>query len=153
MSKQLETLINLLDDIKRAIDKKAAANLELNKWKSMIQGLYSLAPNCEECSKQLQDVEEYLTQLKKKANHSEEIDYKKHKLHYHTISNHLTKQHEIITSGYYLSIFMSIGSGLGLVFGMLIFDNMILGLVFGAAIGLVIGTTLDANARNKGQML
>src|SRR5690606_3669979 len=135
MSKQIEALINLLDDIKGAVDKKAAANLELNKWKSMIQGLYSLASNCEECSKQLQGVEEYLTQLKEKANHSEEIDYTKHKLRYHNISNHLTKQHEIITSGYYLSIFMSIGSGLGLVFGMLIFDNMILGLVFGAAIG------------------
>ena len=153
MSKQLETLINLLDDIKRAIDKKAAANLELNKWKSMLQGLYSLAPNCEECSKQLQDVEVYLTQLKKKVNHSEEIDYKKHKLHYHTISNHLTKQHEIITSGYYLSIFMSIGSGLGLVFGMLIFDNMILGLVFGAAIGVAVGSLLDANSKKKGKVL
>ena len=150
---QIERLKSLLKAIKETVDEKTAVNLELDKWENMIERLHSFSADCDECTEHMNVVEDYLTQLKDKVNDSEEVDNKQHKLQFHNISTHLTKQHHVITSGYYLSIYMSIGTGIGLVFGMLLFDNMILGLVFGSAIGVAIGSSLDADAKKKGQVL
>ncbi|MRI67530.1 glycine zipper family protein [Gracilibacillus thailandensis] len=48
---------------------------------------------------------------------------------------------------------MSIGTSLGVVFGLLIFDNIGLGLPLGIAMGVAIGAGLDADAKKKGMVL
>lgn len=44
---------------------------------------------------------------------------------------------------------MAIGAGLGLIFGMLLFDKIALGLVLGVAIGLGIGSIVDMQANKE----
>ncbi|MBP3951726.1 glycine zipper family protein [Bacillus sp. YZJH907-2] len=45
---------------------------------------------------------------------------------------------------------MSIGTSIGLVLGLLIFNNIGLGLPIGIGIGVAIGAGLDADAKKKG---
>ncbi|MCM3671995.1 glycine zipper family protein [Mesobacillus maritimus] len=44
---------------------------------------------------------------------------------------------------------MSIGMGLGMVFGSLALDNLALGMIFGISIGVGIGSMLDRNAKKN----
>jgi hypothetical protein len=49
----------------------------------------------------------------------------------------------------YLPICMCLGAGVGLLFGITIFDNISTGMCIGVAVGVVIGITLDNNKKKK----
>ena len=59
--------------------------------------------------------------------------------------HHLKKRKPI-----YTATGIALGAGLGLIASLLFFDNLALGLVFGAAVGLVIGALIDFQAGKKG---
>ncbi|AVR01153.1 glycine zipper family protein [Oceanobacillus iheyensis] len=48
---------------------------------------------------------------------------------------------------------MPIGTSLGVVFGLLIFEKIGIGLPLGVGLGVAIGAALDANAKKKGLVL
>ncbi|PWU69080.1 glycine zipper family protein [Gracilibacillus dipsosauri] len=45
---------------------------------------------------------------------------------------------------------MPLGTSLGVVFGLLLFDNLALGIPIGVGLGLAIGSLLDEDAKKKG---
>jgi len=68
------------------------------------------------------------------------------------ISNHLQKQHKLVNEGYYMSIGIAIGSGIGVALGAAM-DNIGSGIPIGVGIGLAIGAALDAKAKKEGRIL
>ncbi len=64
--------------------------------------------------------------------------------------NKRTKQDTAKRKPIYTATGIALGTGLGLVASLLFFDNLALGLVFGAAVGLVIGALIDFQAGKKG---
>ncbi|KAB8134770.1 glycine zipper family protein [Gracilibacillus oryzae] len=48
---------------------------------------------------------------------------------------------------------MAIGTSLGVVFGLSIFDNIALGIPIGIGVGIAIGSSLDQDAKKKGLVI
>jgi len=51
-------------------------------------------------------------------------------------------------TAYYVGSGLAIGAGVGMIFGLLLFENLALGCVIGAAVGLVMGAAIDAQGRD-----
>ncbi len=149
----MEKLNTILEELKNTVDEKAAKKLGLDKCKRIIEKLYSFSSDCEECDRRFNEIEKQIIQLFEKRNVLEENDFKQQKQIISSIISHLQKQHKLIPSGYYMSLFISIGSSLGVVFGFLIFDNIALGLPIGIGIGAAIGASFDEDAKKKGLTL
>lgn len=60
-----------------------------------------------------------------------------------------TKQDTTKRKPVYTASGIALGAGLGLVASLLFFDNLALSLIFGAAVGLVIGALIDWQASQK----
>ncbi|MFD2658273.1 hypothetical protein [Gracilibacillus thailandensis] len=152
-SERVNKLITMLEELRNTVDEQVAPKLEIDKCKRVVQRLSSFSGDCKDCYQHFNDFEEHLLQLKDKKDNFSDKDVKHHKQKLASISSHLQKQHKLVTSGYNLSIYMSIGTSLGVVFGLLIFDNIGLGLPLGIAMGVAIGAGLDADAKKKGMVL
>jgi len=50
-------------------------------------------------------------------------------------------------TAYYAGSGLAIGAAIGMIFGLMLFENLALGCVFGAAVGLVMGAAIDAHER------
>jgi len=48
---------------------------------------------------------------------------------------------------YYAGAGLVVGAGVGMIFGLLLFENLALGCAIGAALGLVMGAAIDAHER------
>jgi len=48
---------------------------------------------------------------------------------------------------YYAGAGLAIGAGVGMIFGLLLFENLALGSAIGAGVGLVVGAAIDAHER------
>ena len=48
---------------------------------------------------------------------------------------------------YYAGSGLAIGAAIGMIFGLLLFENLAWGCVIGAAVGLVVGAAIDAHER------
>lgn len=152
-TQRVDKLNAILEELRNHVDEKVVTKLELEKWSRLIQRLDSFSFNCEECNKYFADCENHFVQLLDKSAELIEDDFKQHKLKMITISSHLENRHNLVQSGHYLSIYMTIGTSLGIVFGLVIFDNLALGLSLGTGIGIAIGAGLDADAKKKGLTL
>ena len=154
MEKQrMDKLQSVLHEVGKNMDEKLAHKLELKKCDRMIQRLGSFSPDCEACDHHFTDMEIHIMQLRDKSDQLTDGDVKQHHQKISNIYGHLEKEHKLVTKNYYLSIYMSMGAGIGVVFGLLVFDNIGLGLPIGFGIGLAIGAGLDADAEKKGLVL
>jgi len=64
----------------------------------------------------------------------------------------LMKKYNMVPKGYYLTVWMPLGIGIGLPFG-LMFKNIALGIPIGIGIGLAIGSGLDNKAKKENRQL
>ncbi|WP_231495876.1 hypothetical protein [Paucisalibacillus sp. EB02] len=152
-SQRVDKLYTMLEKFQKKVDEQLATKLEFDKCRRLIQRLSSFSSDCEKCHQRFNDLENHILQLLDKKGRFTENDFKQHRQIMGKISSHLQKQHKLVTSGYYLSIYMSLGTSLGVVFGLLIFDNIGLGLPLGIGIGVAIGAGLDADAKRRGLTL
>lgn len=105
-SQRVGKLNTLLEDISNTVDKEVNTKLDLDKSKRIIQRLSSFSSNCEECYQFFIDVENDIFQLQDKLDQLSEDDMKHHKQTVDNISSHLQKTHKLVTSGYYLSLYI-----------------------------------------------
>jgi uncharacterized membrane protein len=50
-------------------------------------------------------------------------------------------------TAYYAGAGLAIGAAIGMIFGLMLFENLALGCVIGAAVGLIMGAAIDAHER------
>ncbi|MDG5789337.1 hypothetical protein QA612_17895 [Evansella sp. AB-P1] len=150
-----ERIIGLLKKLQHSIDKKVANKLALSKCERMIKKMDEFSTECEGCNLQLSALEDHLKDIsqKQKGNQLYEEDIVQHKRKVNDMISHLRKQHKLVAEGHYLSTYMALGTSLGLVFGIAVFDNVGMGLPIGIAIGLAIGSGLDGDAKKKGKTI
>ncbi len=152
-NQRVDELNNFLEEIRQKADEKTAAKLELDKCKRIIQRLSSFSSDCEKCDQHFIELENHLIQLKGKAEHLAEDEIKHHRQLVDTISSHLQKQHKLVARGYYLALYMCIGISIGSALGLVVFENLALGLPLGMCMGIAIGTGMDEDAKKKGLTL
>jgi hypothetical protein len=148
-----ENIQLILADLRNIASKQHVAKLELDKWERIVNRLASYSTSCKECREHLAEVETHFNQFQTNRFAIEAIDLKTHKQLTHQMVSHLQKKHNLVTEGYYLAIFMSIGLSLGVSFGLTIFDNIGLGIPIGMGIGVAIGAGLEADAKKKGRTI
>ncbi|CDO03428.1 hypothetical protein BN988_01942 [Oceanobacillus picturae] len=152
-SQRVKNVVNSIEEISNNVDEQVATELELEKFNRIINRLDSFSNECEECEQYFTDLESHIKDLLEKNSTITEDDIKHHNQKINNISTHLMKKHNLVTSGFYFSVYMPIGTSLGVVFGLLIFDNIGIGLPLGVGLGVAIGAALDANAKKKGLVL
>lgn len=64
----------------------------------------------------------------------------------------LMKKYKVVPQGYYMLVWMPLGIGIGLPFG-LIFKNIALGIPIGIGLGLAIGAYFDLKAKNENRQI
>jgi uncharacterized membrane protein YccC len=139
-----------LEQLKNELSEKNAKRLNINFLERLIKRLESFSDNCMECKEYLEALDTHINDLRDKQNQLDAQDMKEHRQMVALISSHLEKDHKLLTEGYYTGIYMSMGTCFGLLFGLVIFDDMALWLSIGLCLGLVIGSVKDADAKKKG---
>lgn len=152
-SHRVDKLINILEELKKSVGKKAAKKLELDKSKRIVQRLSSFSNECEECYRLFNDFEKHILHLMEQKDSLEKSDYNYHKQKIGDISSHLLKQHNLVEREHYLDIYMPVCTGLGLLLGVFMLDSIALGLALGLSLGVAIGASLDEDAKKKGRTL
>ncbi|MFC4403943.1 hypothetical protein [Gracilibacillus xinjiangensis] len=141
----MSDIMNLLEEVS-----KSTENLDINKIEKIITKLEQFSDECMKCKKLLADIENQLKIMQIDATGDEVRDFQQT---FSQAKSHLMKQHKCITSGYYLATYMALGTSLGVVFGLTLFDNIGLGIPIGIGIGLGIGSLMDEDAKKKGLVI
>jgi F0F1-type ATP synthase assembly protein I len=136
-----------IKDTKEHVKKRDAINLELNHFDRMISHLGANSKKCSECKRLYTEVEDYFEVLKEKEYHLNRKDKKTSKVLTDTIIKHLHKEHNLFRQGYYMSIFIPMGTSIGIVVGLIFFEKIIMPSVLGLTLGLLIGVVLDATVK------
>lgn len=148
-----EKIYKDLVELKSNVEPKVSQKLDLDKCERVLKGLDSFSLDCEECSQLLMTFENHLIHLGENEQPFQKSNFRKH---HHTMTNfisHLEKEHKLVSDGTNLSLYMSLGMGVGVVFGLLLLDNLALGISFGFSIGIAIGIGLDEDAKKKGRTI
>lgn len=143
----LEKITKLNDEI----DDKQSKILELDLLERITIRLQSL--DCIERANNLYELGGYVNYLNKNKDSLGKQELKEYRKTIGEITTHLQKGHGLVPEGYYLSIYIPFGMSIGLVFGLIIFDNLALGLPIGMAIGIAIGSVIDADHKKKGKTI
>ncbi len=150
---RMDQLISMLKELEGIVEKETAKKLEVKKCNRIIQKLHSFITDCEICEQYFNDLESRIIRIRDKEVQLTmgEIDQLKQEIDH--ISTHLQEEHKLVSSGYYLSIYMTMGMSLGVVLGLLVLDNIALWLPLGFGIGITVGAAIDADAEKKGMVL
>ena len=122
------------DLLKRLINKVPAlvkSESELEAFQNRIEGILEDMP--ENSGFKLREIQPYRNRI-------------------NSLKMYLKGKYQLVTKGYYVSIFLPIGIALGMPFGVLL-DNIALGQAFGLPVGLMIGALLDARAKKEGRII
>lgn len=149
----LNDLINDLNYIESNIESKKANKLQVYKIKRIIKRLDEFSQECDQCNHYFEEVNDQIQNLKNHVRDINNYNLKEYKIITNNIINHLQKVHRLIPKGYYTDTYMAIGISMGLIFGLLLFDNIALGLPLGLAVGLAIGAGEDAKAKKDGKII
>lgn len=141
-----------IEEIKNKFDPKYIKKLDLPLTDRIAARLAEFSNDCKTCSQLLTGLEAELNNLLENQNLEKE-QIRAFKKNQHAYISHLSKEHKLVREGQYVATYMSIGVSLGLVFGMITFDNIALGLPIGIAVGVAIGSGKDADAKKKGLVI
>ena len=75
---------------------------------------------------------------------------KEYRTLYSLVLRHLVSTHKLVQEGKYLSASAPLGMSFGVLIGYVQFDNTVIGISLGLAIGVVIGLTMDYRAKQSG---
>lgn len=155
MEKYVEELLTMIMKLRESTSQETVKKLDLDKCERIVKKLASFSESCRECEKHLLELKTHFLQLEANIDQiaTEVLHLKQHKIVINDLVSHLQKEHKLVQEGTYLSLYMTMGISLSLVFGLLVFDNFALALPFGLGIGLAIGAGLDADAKKKGNTI
>lgn len=146
----MDSLENEVEKLSESVGEKHEKRLNAKLLIRLIRRLEVFSGKCEVCRNELSELTEHIHKLLDKQGSFEKNDWDEHRKQLNTITAHLQKEHKLVTEGYYMSNYMTFGIGLGMVFGLLLMNNLALGLSIGISLGIGIGAARDADAKKKG---
>jgi len=153
MKEKRDRILEVLSDIAASTDLKLLKRLNIEQIKKVTARIDSYAANCLKCTEYMDDLLRIIEEI---ANNNGQVDEAKIKSLNHLLQvviSHLESVHKLVPEGYYMSIFLSLGMCVGLVFGLAIFDNIAICLPLGLCLGICTGSALDADAKKKGKVI
>ncbi|WP_071396232.1 hypothetical protein [Bacillus tuaregi] len=147
--KLIDQLILNLEKLKIDLGEKKAKRLSMTRLDRIIKRLVSFE-DCQECQNHLSEMNTNLEYLKSKHGRLEKQDIREHQRLVNQVISHLQKKHKLITEGFYVGTYMIFGLALGYAIGFFIFNDYIMGSSIGLLFGVILGSSMDANAKKKG---
>jgi hypothetical protein len=155
----MNTKNDWLDDIKRQINllKDTLSERTYKKYKlrlllCLAERVTEYSHECGQCQIFQQDISALSQDVGNLVHVADKERQKSYFKAMGKVTNHLQKQHKLINEGYYMSIGIAIGSGIGVALGTIL-EQFGGGIPIGVGIGLAIGAALDAKARREGRII
>jgi hypothetical protein len=141
-----------ISEINNTLSQKDYKKYKLDLLLCAAQRVAEFSPMCTECQMFQQDI---MSLTRDMSNLVQTADKERRKAYFKALNKvigHLQRQHKLVTEGYYMTLFMALGSGLGVAIGAGI-DSIGAGMAIGVGFGIFIGALLDAKAKKEGRIL
>ena len=145
IKKQIELLENSLSE-------KDYKKFKLHLLLCVAERVDQFSSECGQCEIFKQDVTTLIQDVGNLAQIADKAWRKAYFKSMNKVIGHLQRQHKLVTEGYYIGVFMAIGSGLGVALGAAM-DEVGGGIPIGVGIGVALGAALDYKARKEGRVL
>ncbi len=135
------------------LGKKDFKKYKLELLSRVARRVDDFSATCGECQIFKQDITSLLQEIGYVVGMA--MSREKRKSYFKTLNKiikHLQKQHKLVREGYYIGIWIAIGTGIGVAIGAAT-DNVGIGTPIGVGIGVAIGAGLDAKAKKDGRVI
>jgi hypothetical protein len=109
-------------------------------------------PECGQCQMFKQDVTTLVQDVSSLSQMPNSESRKQYFKSMNSVIGHFQRHHKLVPEGYYVGIWMAIGSGIGVAIGAAT-DNIGSGIPIGVGVGLAIGSALEAKAKKEDRIL
>ncbi len=120
--------------------------LKLDSLEDVVSKLDQYSDGCEECNKLLNRFKSEILDELKSLNSSKQNNYQEN---IKSIFTHLRTTHNVVTKGFFVSIYLPVGIAIGFLIGSII-NEILIGFAIGIVIGFIVGYVIDAVARKNG---
>ncbi|MBH1940625.1 hypothetical protein I5677_06965 [Mobilitalea sibirica] len=151
--KVLENAVRDLKEKKNNSKDRYMKPLNVDLLERITQRLIEFSDNCDECTNFITDLTDLLNDIIYKQEPLDKKDFMRFQSKLKVITQHMEKEHNLLPDGHYISMYLPLGISFGLIFGLILFDNISMGLPLGVAFGLIIGSSMDADAKKKGKTI
>ncbi|MFC1912374.1 hypothetical protein ACFLXG_04390 [Chloroflexota bacterium] len=154
-SKWYEDIAKIIGSYQVSLSQKEQKKYQLDLLLRLAGRADEFSSGCGQCQVFQQEITEFarglgnLLQMLKQVIDKER---KRYKDMLNTITRHLQKQHKLVTKGHYMGICMAIGSVVGVVLSAGL-DKTVFGMPVSIAVGVAIGSVLDARAKKEGRVI
>jgi hypothetical protein len=152
MKNQKEKLMKIIKKTGESLNSDIAKKIDFQQLESVTRRLVQFFDECKECQEYTDMIIKYIEDTNKFSDFEDKQELKNFNHDIEAIVSHMQSKHKLITDGYYMSIGLVLGTGIGIASGSA-FNNVSIGISVGMCIGLAVGAGVDAYYRKKGQVL
>lgn len=140
-----------LGQFRQRFDKKDNKRYKLQNLERIIRRTAEFSPDCPECQRYHQLIDDILHSLGGQV-HSSREDRRTYYKNLRELTTHMTKKHHLRAAGTFLALGLSMGPGIGVALGTAL-GNIAAGLAIGTGFGMALGTGLEARAKREEKII
>ena len=146
-----DQLNKIIADLGESLDPDTAKKINFQQLDRVRLRLHQFFDECEECQKHTHVIIDHIEATNKFSDLNKQ-ELKSFHNDMKSVVSHMQKRHNLISDGYYVSIYLGLGLIIGIAIGTSL-KNLALGMSIGMLIGVAVGVALDADYRKKGRVL
>ena len=141
-----------LDPYKDSLSKKEQKRYQLDLVGRVARRVAQFGDKCGECQLFQQEIIAYVNELGNMVHLADDVRRKRYAKRLKQAVRHLQSQHNLVSKGHYVGIWMAIGTGVGVAIGAGM-STVGAGIPIGIGIGVAIGTMLDNKAKKEDRVI
>jgi hypothetical protein len=146
-----------IEDIKFHLKPRDEMWLKLDALSSAAERIAQLSSKCAQCLSFRDDLDRLTVNARNLVEKDEKVLWASYLSDLdetmEAVTGHLQKKHRLVYDAYYMITCATIGGGIGLITGSLVFDSDVIGLAVGVGAGVAIGAALDTWARRRDKII
>jgi hypothetical protein len=147
-----EEINKKLDPYRDSLSKKEQKRYQLDLLARVARRVTAFNEECGECQLYQQEIGAYVNELGNMVHLEDNVRRKRYAKRLKQTVRHLQSQHKLVPKGHYVGIWISIGTGIGVVIGAGM-SSVGAGIPIGIGIGVAIGTMLDNKAKKEDRVI
>ena len=147
-----EEISGKIEAYQGSLNKKDQKKYQLDLLQRVARRVAGFYNQCGECQLFQQEITAYVNELGNMIHLDDTTRRKQYGKRLKQMVRHLQNQHKLVSKGYYVGIWTSIGAGIGVALGA-VMDNVGPGMPIGIAIGVAIGMMLDNKAKKEDRVI